>query len=611
MSKVLLKNAVDAFVQQTYPDRNNNTGIRLYVRGGSTNQFYSYLYFGRPFPLGVTIISAKLRLTQGPALTGSSTGTVQRVAEKWSSSRLTWNNKPTTAGTLYQITKSSPAAGTLWEWDITAMMQEVADGIPWYGVRVRNSLDVWPNSYLSAQASTYDGRPELEIEWADNPEKPTDLFPSNGRAVSASRPVVRCDFTDISGDKTMAAIQVQVNTTTSFTAPAFDSGTVASTVPELDLSTTAFTALTEGQIRYWRVRVQDGAGLWSDWSDVESFKYNALGTLTITNPSGTRVEEATPPVTWTFTGKTQKAYELLVTRIQTVDGITIRDLPKSTGKITSTATSHTVPKGWIVDGAGTDTYIIEVRVWDTLDREAVANGPIYQTFSRTVNVNWVTAVTAATGLTVTPDTQLPKAVLNFSRTTLPDAWQIYRNNQLIANVVGADLFVSGTAYQYTDVGVPPRTDVTWKVVAVVNNSGSPNPPTVSSYLRPVTSVLTDVNYKWPILIYNASRDFAKEDDVTIFEPIGNAAPVAHFGSTINGYRGSMSGVASTSAQGITSAEMKRRFKYLTKDKGATLVLSLADELIQCFIYNARLIGRSTTDGMIYDISFDFYQTDAS
>ena len=65
----------------------------------------------------------------------------------------------------------------------------------------------------------------------------------------------------------MQSIQVQTNATDVWTAPTFDSGTVASSTPELDLNTTSYAALTDGQVIYWRVRVQDMAGLWSLWSD--------------------------------------------------------------------------------------------------------------------------------------------------------------------------------------------------------------------------------------------------------------------------------------------------------------------------------------------------------
>jgi hypothetical protein len=265
------------------------------------------LYYTRPFPLNATIIDAKVVLySASTAQTGTLTLTAKRLNTPVSFSKVTWATRPITyySGTATS-TKTGPVAlNAQWDFDVTAMMQSVSLGDPWYGLEISTaSLDPGLRFFGPTYANTA-LRPRLEITWSDTPDRPRSLAPSGGRAISGTKPIVRGDYVDITGDVAMQAIQVQTSASTSFTSPTFDSGTVTSSVPELDLSTTAFVALTDGQVVYWRMRVQDAAGLWSEWSDVADFNRDTKGTLTLTSPSsGTpTAEHPTPPISWTCTG---------------------------------------------------------------------------------------------------------------------------------------------------------------------------------------------------------------------------------------------------------------------------------------------------------------------
>src|SRR5215216_4362418 len=105
--------------------------------------------------------------------------------------------------------------------------------------------------------------------------------------------------------------------------------------------TRTYPGLADGASIFWRIRFQDAAGLWSTWSDSVDFKRDDKGTFALSNPpSGTpTVTDATPPITWSLTGETQAAYQIsILTPTNPVPVWT-------SGKITSTAVSFTLPEG--------------------------------------------------------------------------------------------------------------------------------------------------------------------------------------------------------------------------------------------------------------------------
>jgi hypothetical protein len=216
---------------------------------------------------------------------------------------MTWNNQPAVTGTAVTLTKSSPAAGTVWTFDLKSMFQTVSNGAAWYGIRI-TSNGATNTQFWSPQAADSTNRPAIVFTWADNPKVPTMLYPSGGRAVGDPLPTLRCDFVDVSGDTTMAGLQVQINAgSNNFAAPTFDSGVVATSVPELALVQTAFTGMVEGTTYWWRAQVQDGSGLWSGWSVPTSMRLMYLPKVQINNPAFSNtiatVSEATPPIDWT------------------------------------------------------------------------------------------------------------------------------------------------------------------------------------------------------------------------------------------------------------------------------------------------------------------------
>src|SRR6187551_2581012 len=129
MTTAILQNAADSYTLERAPNSNYNASTCLYTKTASGNGNRSYLHFGIPFPKGVTILSAKLRLYQNYYYgAGSVTNSIQRLGSSWSTSKITWNLSPTVTGAVVSLTKSSPPNGTVWEFDVTALMQTVANG---------------------------------------------------------------------------------------------------------------------------------------------------------------------------------------------------------------------------------------------------------------------------------------------------------------------------------------------------------------------------------------------------------------------------------------------------------------------------------------------------
>lgn len=311
MGSALLRNLLGTYVSQDNPSTVNDPSAYMFVRNWSGKACHAYAYWTRPFPLGATITSAKLYLTFAPKpVSGTLSVTASRLKETAKFSKMTYNNRPTSiypnSAAVGSLTGTWVGANTL-EIDITAQMQAVSDGDKWYGYRLTStwSNTAWSPKFASPQSVTPTHRPYVEIEWSDAPDVPTSLSPSGGHVVSTAQPIVRFNYTDVSGDTDLAGAQVQVSASSSFTAPMYDSGQQAVDSPQWDLTGSTFTAV-DGTTYYWRCRVQDGAGLWSGWSAVTSFKYKPLPTVNLINPpdgADSSVGDPTPPIIWESAGQ--------------------------------------------------------------------------------------------------------------------------------------------------------------------------------------------------------------------------------------------------------------------------------------------------------------------
>lgn len=598
---IKVTNAVDTFVKSNGPSM-TFAGADLLELSSKTGYLrYAYLFFARPFPKGVTILSAKLRLVQRNNESGSWTVHLRKVNGPWTASKTTWSNKPpAVSADTKTLTKSGTAAYTVWEFDVTSHMQAVADGATWYGWRLETTDTANFRRFWSAQGSV-SGRqvkPTLEVVYVEKPSQPTQLAPAGGRVTSLAKPTLRFDYTDAQGSTTMQGFQVQMNATNSFTSPSFDTGTVLASVPQLDLNDTAFAGLSDGQTIYWRVRVQDNSGLWSPWSDATSFTRRVKPTLTLLNPPANEIDEPTPPINWSLTGGTQTAFQVIVKD-------TSGNWLHSSGKTTSSVTDYTIPAGVIKTNNA--SYVLELRVWDEYNRESSPGDATYMAAVRTVSYHYDSTTDPVTNLQAEVLYPRPAVRLTWNRDLAPDSFVIRRDDEIIKPVLeGPDAQVSGTSYQYYDFGASPGKAHVYKVDAVVNGKTSAGSPSVTVTPKSVGIWLMDPSEHIYVQILGVDEGtWDMGEEAGVYAPIG-ASKSVRVTQALRGYEGSITGVISETPDSLKPINEQEEDIWKLKSRpGKTYTLTLSDKSMKVVIGNVVVAPTPTRD-LVKKVSFDFW-----
>jgi hypothetical protein len=606
---VLLKNAVDSYVNEKYPNTNYSNVDRIYLADNDLpDAKYGFIYFGLPSGLQrATVISAKLRLYNGPTgWAGTSTINVHKLDGPFSATKVTFNNKPAATGLAATLTKSSPTSGTLWEFDVTSTIQAVANGAPWYGLRLASSNNY---GYLWSAQAPDQVRPQLEIVYTTAPYPPSDLVPTNGQITSLAKPTLSWDFRDVAGDVTMAQFQLRLFSSLALanangTGDVLDT-TVASSVPQVDLDDTAYGGLADGATVYWRVRVQDGAGLWSGWSPVGWFTRQAKGTLTLTNPpaSPAEVMDATPTITWTFTGQTQRAYRVIIT-----DPATPSRFLWDSGVVTSTANAVNVPAG-IINTPG-KSYFVIVHIADTHNRRSSPGDPTYVEATRTFTLSPSAATPPVTNLTGAADGFRAWYALEWDRTGSVDYFYILRDGVVVDEVTPAEVLVSGTHFRYVDRGASPRVNHTWSVAAKYDAIMSTSNPTVVGLVRLVTTHLSDVYGGHEVFLFNPNVQAARAESSEVHYPLGQASPVL-ITQALRGYEGTLAGViVQDEVPGLTGRQQLANLEYFKDNPGEVIRISWVDKVFKGVLYNITDSPVPHPNGKVdHAVSASFFQTD--
>lgn len=585
---------VDTFAGSAYPTLTHGDDKYLRLKTAANRAF---IYLKSPAPRGATIISATLTVHARGASTGSRTLTAQRVGVSWKASKLDWANQPGVVGGTAATSIGTVADGDTISFDVASHLQTIANGAPNYGWRIISDAATLHLIY-GLNAGKF--KPTLTVTWSDKPDAPTTLVPSG--VVASNKPLLSFDYTDVSGSMDLQSIQVQIDAGNNFVSGIdFDSGTVTSTVPELDLTTTAYAGLANAATTYWRARVQDAAGLWSDWSDVHSFTRQDLGAVTITNPaapSSNYVLEATPELAWTFSG-TQTAWRLFIR-----DAADTTVILHDSGKTTDTATTYTLPKGILHDGT---SYVIEVRVWDN-----VANRvhPLYARATRTFTMNEDVGVTAPSSLTVAQDGTSPRVVLTWTRGTFPDSWTILRDGKVIEALIDpADTLVTGTTHSWTDWGASPEKSHSYAVRAIVNHAASAksNVPTITTH--PVGIWLLDEDHNLSfVMLGRDGNGWSSPDQASTYRAAGSSKTVRRT-SSVGAKEGNESGIL-LDATGYPARVDQVTALYAMKSRPATAVrLVKADQSF--LVVLGDVVDYPTADGTTGDVvtavEFAFWQ----
>lgn len=512
----------DGYVVQDVTTYISGGNKYLTVEGvGAGGARYMYLYWNRPFNLGVNVGYCTFRLRQRGAATGFARVLTARAlaAPGFKESTLNYTNKPGVTGPSSSSASQGDggANGRLWEIDLTAIMQAVSTGgQAWYGIRIESN-NTTMLTFFSSEAD--DWRPEIEIEFSDAPEIPTQLSPSNGRAVSIARPPLRMDFTDEAGDTTLAAVRIVMNLGGESLTPSVDTGDVPAEVPEwvpnFDIGL--------GADWWWAGEVVDGAGLRSGLSDWTNFTRTAKPTVTIDSPAGS-VTEPTPPLIASVTGGTQTAYQWFLT--DPVDPSIVLWTGK---KVTSADLGTTLPARNPPLMTPGGEYGLLRRTWDNVIREGVPGDPIY--------VDTFTTFTYDLSNTVAPAASIgPVEIINgrpavdipFEFATAPDEITLLCDGTAIDTRPSIDLHVSGTTYNWSDLLAQPYRSHNWSVAAVVNGVTSDANPTASGMAEPVGVWLSTLDGEHAIKITTEGSKpvrYEPSELSVVREPPGGRNPV--------------------------------------------------------------------------------------
>ena len=605
-SPIFVRNAVDTFTDANTPTRPRPESAKLKVRSSGPVR-YAWIFFSSPWPEGARIQNAVLRMYGGPASAATITLTAKLPTAKWGVNKIDHPGPTTSASPSAFQQRVAPAAGSEWEINVTALIQACSDGQDWFGFRIESNsaTDYWLHS---TQSSTSGMRPVLEVTWSDEPEKPSYFSPAGGRSTSLAKPFLRTNFTDVLGDITMNAIQVQVDALGDFTTGIdFDSGTFATNVPEYDLATSAYAGLADGGSMWWRPRVRDGSNVWSEWGDPVQVFRHTHGVLTITAPSAAQFFSPTPVVTWTFTGRTQKKYQVIVTPADESN-----NWLWDSGVKTGTETSVQIPFGVMVDANA--LYRVVVRVWDTIDREPIPGDPGYvQAVRNNIAFAYDSTVAEVTSFSASSDPLYPFEILQWNRVAGATDFIVQRSEdagvtwEYVSMHDADDVFVSGTTYTVKDTTAASYTPYIWRVLALVGNVQSGDNPVASGEVRRLAPFLYRPDGTDAVVFMNPRRSRQSLDIQEVHTVLGDAPPVV-VTQKLGGEAGTVSGeFADNILTGVTAKEMKKRFKAIRADSGMKMKLAIADETLTVVPFNMEIETRTSTSGIYYIASFDYVE----
>ena len=670
MGSAVVSAGTDSWVSQNFPTRNYGSDRYLAIRStslgaGPSGGGVGLIYFRSPVPAGATVTSAVIEIrTWGGSPAESQTMSLRRVTEAWSQSKVTFNTYPSynaEASASAVIPASSPGF-TLLSFDVTSAFQAYANGTKNYGFRIDTTATAGVTRLRGFGA---DVKPVLRVTWSDAPKAPVNLRP-NG-VISLDKPTLSFDHVDVAGDKTIQAVQFQLDATGDFGSPDFDSGAVLTDAAELDLSQdmnrsasitttaasttitapTTFTSsdvgaavtgtgipdgatitavasgtsatisaaatasgtvtatigrrypgLADGATVYYRARVQDGAGLWSAWSDDAAMTRQPQTSVTILSPTEAGgITEPTPPVMWSATDQT--SWRLFVFDSA---GKTVHD----TGYRNGADDGYTLPSGVLRDGG---TYSIHVYVRDSVATRVTAPGdPIYVSDTVTATVTVDPTTDAPTGLAVVQAGSEPTVDLTWSRAVLPDEMVVLANGVVVAQAAASEWTTDGINYSYSYEGARPNVPTTYAVRAVVNGKQSPNSGTVSFTSRTEGIWLIGASTS-VALMGDDEGSWSMPDNATIYEPHGGKS-VTRVVDGMRGWEGQLSGYIFDGFNG-SYTELQAALTEMKNDPANPVRLIAGDANFRALIGDITWWPTPVQrDGQLHrKVSFSFWQVD--
>lgn len=528
MIEKTVRGGYDTWVEEDHASKAHPKDTALHLKVAAA---YALLYMNNPVPKGAIVVSGTLRTHARGNSTGGRVVTAERLAGKFDPKKTTWDTKPGVVGVAAATDVGTLHDGDPIDNDVTDHLQTWAGGAPNRGWRIKTTDDTVHKLY-SLNAGKH--APVLIVKYAWRPDAPTNLT-SSGGDVSVAKPVLQFDYNEASGTSDLAAIQVQIDPDADGGDPAWDSGEVITTVPELALAATSYPGLANGASTKWRVRAKSDDGYWSPWSDWVSFARTPKGVLEILTPGPDApfdvVTESTPPFLWSFTD--QVAYRAVLT----LASDRTRFL-HNTKKQPGPDQSWTPPKH-IITTPGV-RYSLGVRVWDSTPRIATTGDPTYVEQWRDFTFTLDTTQDPATDLSVRQIGRTPCAEITAHRDTPPDSWSLMRNGEVIeSDIDPEDVFVAPGTVIFRDWTAPAFTPLEYEAVPVVNRKAITGGPTATARLRLDTLWVVDPINEWRFCLLNPQQDFHYGEDS---EERAKFDYVARKISSIRGLEGTASGV---------------------------------------------------------------------
>lgn len=475
MADSVIRRGRDTHVSSAQPDAQYSQIKKPRVTSG-THKIFVFL----PLP-GVrkrTIASAVLSVP----VVGSwaaQTLTATPVGAEWGPRKTTWNVQPALRAGVIAAAQTAKTDGQRVEIDVTAHVQAVADGAKHYGWQITTSSAVENRVYGFDSAN--EGSWKLVVDYIEAPEAPTDLSPNGG--LTGIEPMLGFDFTDLGGASTeMAALNVRVHTSAT-SVGAWDSGEIASTLPEFNLATSAWpTTPISGTTYFWQVRVKDGAGYWSAWSDWASFVYTPKPALTINNPAGAVIWDPSPTIAASIASGVIKAYRVRIAKGNDKSKV-LYDSGKTPGNGTASF-AHAVPfksdgKRVLKDDV---TYWLNVRVWDNNNREATSDDPTYTSAWVQFTLDDDIVPPAPSSLMAVQVGDTPRVRLTWARAGTTDRWVVVRDGENVARLEPEDVTAASGTYSWVDSGASPWVQHIYTVKAIDVGTSKQTTPSNEAFI---------------------------------------------------------------------------------------------------------------------------------
>lgn len=554
-------------------------------------------------------------------------GTAQSVSVKenatqWVAGTLTWNKRPTQRAATVTDTTGTVADDGRYGIEIGTLVQDIANGAPDYGFRLTTTSTSGHTLYSFETLDAW----ELHVELSDNPAPPTSLTPDAG-AVGTAKPRLGWEWTDtgIDDDGTsteQVALQVQIDPDADEVSPAFDTGEIASALPNLDLTTTAYAGLASGATTQWRVRVKDTGGDWSDWSDWATFTFRPKPTLTITSPSGDHLYDATTVIEAAIDSGSMKTY-----RVQIFNGSDRTIRRYNSGRIPASGLtfSHELPfktRDGVRIFRDDASYWIRVVVEDRTDRVSTgdpADRPYLEVWKLITFDDDV--IPAVTEVTASQAGELPRTRVHWKRAAgAADGWNIRRNGELIARLDPTDpdgdlgpvvVDPAGGWYWDDPLGLPYQS-ATYQVQPIVNGKQGPvGSKSATITLQPKGLWLIRANGDAVVLNGTGVSGFRTNDRRATYKPPGVGYDVDII-TAFEGVTGQYAGTYSkTSHQSVhTPAQAYTRMRAIKARPEEEVTLVYGDVAVPVLLRHVTVLPAETfdVDSRRKDVTFEFFQS---